>query len=144
MGKDKLIPILAMVVLLIGIVFTAYVHAMQAGHATDDEYLLTINGQTYSINQIFAEGEPCTITTDDGEKTGIALDQLIVLAGVECPSCHTYTIKALYPHPYQQTVAWSTLQTGILTYDGDYNARVYFPNLAHAFWVYNVEEIEVT
>ncbi len=117
-----------------------YVHAMQAKKTTgDDEPTITINNQAFTIEQLFVEGEPRTILTDEGEKTGIALDQLILSAGVECPSCHTYTIKAFDPHSYQQTATWELMQQGVLT---DY-ARVYFPDVAHAFWVYNVEEIEV-
>ncbi len=144
MGKDKSIPLIAMIVLLLGIGSTWYVHAMQPEKATGDDLTITINGKVFPIEQTLAEGEPRTITTDEGEKTGVALDYLIILAGVGCPSCHTYTIKAFYPHPYQQTITWDTLQTGILTYSEQYNARTYFPNTAHAFWVYNIEEIEVT
>lgn len=143
MGKDKSIPLIAMVVLSLGIGSTLYVHAMQPEQMPGDNVIVTIHGQVFTIEQIFAECEPRTIITDEGEKTGAALDQLIILAGVECPSCHTYAIKAFYPHTYQQTVTWDILQKGILMYNEQYNARVYFPNIAHAFWVYNVEEIEV-
>ena len=77
------------------------------------------------------------IETDEGEKTGIALDELIITVGVGCVNCHEYTIKA--KDGYQQTVNWDILKTGILT---DYG-RVYFPDTAQTFWVRDVIEIEV-
>lgn len=140
MGKDSIIPILAMIVLLLGIGSTVYVHAMRTEPTTTgDQTRITIHGQLFILEELFFNVEVRTISTDEGEKTGIALDQLITMMDIKCPSCHTYTIKAFRPHSYQQTVTWEMMQQGVLT---DY-ARVYFPDVAHAFWVYNVEEIEV-
>jgi len=48
MGKEKIIPILAMTLLLIGIFSAIYVHANQINKDT-----IAINGEEYSINQIF-------------------------------------------------------------------------------------------
>lgn len=132
MGKEKLIPILAMSVLLIGISSAIYVHATQVNKDT-----ISINGHEYTINQLFSMGTLRTIKTDDGEKTGAALDELMSKVGVSCLSCHNYVIKA--KDRYQQTVSWDIMKTGILT---DYG-RVYFPDTAHAFWVHDVVEIEV-
>jgi hypothetical protein len=141
MGKDSIIPILAMIVLLLGIGSTVYVHALRTDKTTtDNEAHITIYDQIFTLEGLFSQVKIRTISTDEGDKTGIALDQLITLVGIECPSCYTYTIKAFQPHPYQQTVTWEMMQQGILT---DYS-RVYFPDVAHAFWVHNVEEIEVT
>lgn len=132
MGKEKIIPIIAMSVLLIGIVSTIYVHATQLEQST-----LKINGQDYTLDQLFLIGEIRVIETDEGDKTGIALDDLISKVGVGCPQCQKYTIKA--KDRYQQTVDWDIMKTGILT---DYG-RVYFPDTAHTFWVRDVIEIEV-
>jgi len=132
MGKEKIIPILAISVLLLGVFSALYVNATQVNKDT-----ITINGNDYTISQLFSMGTKRTINTDEGEKTGIALDDLILKVGVGCPTCHTYIIKA--EDKYQQTISWDILKTGILT---DYG-RVFFPDTAHTFWIRNVIEIEV-
>ncbi len=132
MGKEKILPIIAMTVLLIGIFSTIYVHANQI-----EKNSIKINGQEFTLDQLFSIGVMRVIETDEGEKTGVALDDLITMVGVGCTQCQEYTIKA--KDGYQQTVNWEILQTGILT---DYG-RVYFPDAAHTFWVRNVIEIEV-
>ena len=131
-GKEKIIPILAISVLLLGIFSALYVNATQINKDT-----ISINGNEYTLNQIFLLCNKRIIETDEGEKTGIALDDLILKVGVSCPSCHIYIIKA--EDKYQQTVSWDILKTGILT---DYG-RVFLPGTAHTFWVRNVIEIEV-
>ena len=131
-GKEKIIPILAINVLLLGVFSALYVNATQINKET-----ITINGNEYTINQIFSICTKRSIETDDGEKTGIALDDLMLKVGVNCPACHNYIIKA--EDKYQQTVSWDILKTGILT---DYG-RVFFPDTAHTFWVRDVIEIEV-
>jgi hypothetical protein len=132
MGKEKIFPIIAMFVLLIGIFSTIYVNANQVERDT-----IKINGQNFTLNQIFSDGVELTIETDEGEKTGIALESIIISAGVGFTNCYDYTIKA--KDGYQQTVSWDILKTGILT---DYG-RVFFPDTAHSFWVRDVIEIEV-
>jgi hypothetical protein len=131
MGKEKTIPILAMIVLLIGIGSTIFVQASQSNSET-----IKIYGQEYSIDNIFKIAEKRTITTDEGEITGIALDDLIIKIGSVCTNCE-YTFKS--KDGYQQTVPWDFMQKGVLT---DYN-RVYFPDTAHSFWVRDIIEIEV-
>jgi hypothetical protein len=137
MGKEKLIPVLAIIVLLLAVGSTLYVQATKT--EITEENAITINGNKYCLNELFDEVEKRTIQIDGDEISGIALDSLIEYSGVLCGSCNTYTIKATHPSPYQQTVKWDNMQKGILT---DYS-RVYFPDLARAFWVYNVVEIEV-
>ncbi|UCF49397.1 MAG: hypothetical protein JSU91_06530 [Thermoplasmatales archaeon] len=132
LGKEKIIPIFAMIVLFIGIFSTIYVHANQIEKDT-----ISINGQDYTIDQLFSIGKIRVIETDEGEKTGISLDELMSTVGVGCTDCYKYTIKA--KDGYQQTVDWTILKTGILT---DYG-KVYFPNTAHTLWVRDVIEIEV-
>ena len=55
LGKEKLIPIFAMIVLLIGTFSAIYVHATQI-----DKDSITINGQEYTIDQIFSVAESKT------------------------------------------------------------------------------------
>ena len=140
MGKEKIITILAMTVLFIGISSTIYVNAVE-----NDENLpkniFIINGSEYSFEELSKNFQQETIETDDGYKTGLPLEEIIPYVGVSCPSCNSYTFKA--SDPYQQTVTWTDVKTGILTHDEEYNLRVYFPNLAHSFWVCNLVEIEV-
>ena len=132
MGKEKIIPILALVVIIVSGISTVYVYATQI-----DKDTITLNGQEYTIDQIYYVGKIETIQTIEGEKTGIALDDLILKVGVGCPSCHDYTIKA--KDGYEKTVNWEIMKTGVLT---DYK-KVFFPNTAKAFWVSDIIEIEV-
>ena len=132
-GKEKIIPVLAITVLLIGISSAIYVHATQV-----DKETITINDQEYTIDQIFSIAEPKTIDTDEGIKSGVSLSDLMLKVGISCKSCNKYTFKA--KDGYQQTVDFETLKTGILT---NYN-RVYFPDKAHALWVSDIIEIEVS
>jgi len=136
MGKDKLIPIIAMILLLIGISASIYVHAIQNTTLINSD-TIKINGKEYAIDQIFNQTEKKTITTDEGEITGISLEDLMNNVGIKCTSCSKYTFKA--KDGYQQTVDYKTLKTGILTNE----RRVIFPGTAHALWVQDVIEIEV-
>ena len=132
LGKEKLIPTFAMIVLLIGTFSAIYVNASQI-----DKDTITINGEEYTIDQIFLIAKSKEIETDEGIKSGISLEDLMVKVGIGRMSCSTYTFKA--KDGYQQTVDFEILKSGILT---DYN-RVYFEDTAHALWVSNVIEIEV-
>jgi hypothetical protein len=132
MGKEKIIPILALSVILIGIVSSVYVYATQI-----DKDTISINGNEYSIDEIFFIASKMTIETSEGEKTGASLEDLVMKAGVGCPSCYGYTIKA--KDNYQQTVEWNIMKTGVLSKEG----KVYFPNTPKKFWVSDIVEIEV-
>jgi len=140
MGKEKFIPIFAMIVLIIGIISTLYVSAIEKNNKSPDNILL-INGKEYSFDELCNDFQLIKINTDDGEKTGLPLEKLISYAGVNCPSCNEYNFVA--SDPYQKTVSWKDVKNGILTYSEEYNLRVYFPNLPHAIWVYNLIKIEV-
>jgi hypothetical protein len=132
MGKEKIIPILALIVILICGTSTAYVYVTQINKDT-----ITINGQEYSVEQIFYIGVQKTIQTVDGEKKGISLEDMITKVGVGCPSCHEYIIKG--KDGYQKTVNWDIMKTGVLAD----NKRVFFPDTPKAFWVSDIVEIEV-
>jgi len=132
MGKEKFIPILALIIIIIGGTSSAYVYATQI-----DKDTITINGDEYTIDQIFYLSGKKTIQTIEGEKTGVALDNLILKTGVGCPYCHEYIIKA--KDGYQKTVDWEIMKTGVLT---DIK-KVFFPDTPKAFWVGDIVEIEV-
>jgi hypothetical protein len=132
MGKEKLLPVFAIIILLIACFFALYVHATEV-----DSEKIKINNQEFTINEFFSIADTRTIITDEGEKTGIALDDLILKTGSLCPSCNTYTFKA--KDGYQQTVTGDYLQKGVLTKD----KRIYFSDTPHSFWVRDIVEIEV-
>jgi len=132
MGKEKIIPILAIIVLIISGTATAYVYSTQI-----DKDTISINDEEYTIDQLFYLAETKTIETVDGEKTGASLEELIPKMGIACPSCYEYTIKAA--DGYEKTVSWDILRTGVLS---DIK-KVFFPDTPKAFWVGNIIEIEV-
>ncbi len=132
MGKEKIIPILALVVLIIGGTSSAYVYTTQI-----DKETIAIKGVEYTIDQLFYIAEEKTIQTIEGEKTGVSLEDLISKIGIGCPSCYEYTIKA--KDGYQQTVEWDIMKTGVLSNI----KKVYFPDTPKKFWVGDIVEIEV-
>jgi len=133
--KEKLFPLLAMFVLILSSSASLYAHANSSNQQIGTTSII-INDTTYDINTLFTEFPLITIETDDGNKTGISLSELLISTSITCPSCHHYTIQA--GDNYQQTVSWSDIQQGILTKE----KRTYFPHLAHAYWVRDIIEIE--
>ncbi len=128
MGKEKLIPILAVAVLFIGSLSSIYVYATQI----NSEYI-DINGQEYTVDQLFFIGEERTIETF----SGIALDNLMIKIGIPEPEKHEYTIIA--SDGYQKTVKWENMKNGILTEEG----QSIFSDLAKAFRIKDIVKIEV-
>jgi hypothetical protein len=138
MGKEKLIPIGALIVLLIGASSTVYVYATQVENIVednDDVEILTIWNKQYTLVEVFYLAEPRTFT--DLNFSGIALDDLIIKIGIDCPECYTYTIIA--DDGYQKTVNWENMQNGLLTSD----KMSVFSDLPKAFRIKNIIEIEV-
>ena len=132
MGKEKIIPILALIILIVAGSSSAYVYISQV-----DKETIEINGEEYTIDQLFFIGEKKTVITVEGEITGVSLEDLISKVGIACPSCYTYTI--IGKDGYQQTVDWDIMKTGVLTNI----KKVYFPETAKKFWVSDIVEIEV-
>ena len=128
MGKEKLIPILAVAVLFIGSLSSIYVYATQI----NSEYI-DINGQEYTVDQLFFIGEERTFETF----SGIALDTLMMKIGISEPEKHEYTIIA--SDGYQKTVKWENMKNGILTEEG----QSIFSDLAKAFRIKDIVKIEV-
>ena len=135
LSKDKIFPIIAIFVLLLSISASLYVHAYQSNQSVGSTTII-ISDTTYDMNSLFSEFPMITIQTDDGNKSGILLSDIIESTPISCPSCHHYTIQAA--DGYQQTASWSDMQQGILTKE----KRSYFPHLAHAYWVRDIVEIE--
>ncbi len=130
LGKEKLIPIIALVLLLIGTSSSAYVYSIQSNADS-----IKVNDQQYTIDQIFFIAEKREFETLDF--SGVALDDLIIKAGVGCLKCHKYTI--IGSDGYAKTVTWENMQNGLLTKEG----LSVFTDLPKAFRVKNVVEIEV-
>jgi len=132
MGKEKLIPILAVAVLFIGSVSSIYVYAMQ----NDSEYI-DVNGTEYTIDQLFFMGKQKTVESNSELFSGIALDDLMLKTGVSNPETHEYTIIA--SDGYQKTVQWENMKNGILTED----RKSIFSDLPKAFRIKDIVKIEV-
>lgn len=132
MGKQKIIPLLATVILVIGIISALYVNATQITKNT-----ITINNQEYTFDELLLLGGKKTIKTVDGEVTGVSLGNIMKTIEISCTQCNKYTIKGA--DGYQKTVDWNVLQTGVLTKE----KRVFFPDTPKALWVRDVVEIEV-
>jgi len=128
MGKEKLIPTLAFIVILIGSLSSIYVYATQI----NSEYI-NINGQEYTIDQLFFIGEERTFETF----SGIALDNLMIKIGIPEPEKHEYTIIA--SDGYQKTVKWENMKNGLLTEEG----QSIFSDLPKAFRIKDIVKIEV-
>lgn len=128
MEKKKLIQILAIIVILVGIGSSIYVNATQV-----DSKHINVNGQDYTVDQLFDISEEKTIET----YSGIALDNLIVKIEVTNPEKREYTIIA--EDGYQKTVKWENMMNGILTKDRE----SVFSDLAKAFRIKDIVEIKV-
>jgi len=132
MGKEKIIPIFALLILLIGSMSALYVYATTTNATT-----LTINGASYTINQLFSMGKQKSFEADGKIYTGVALDDLIIKTGVRNSESHTYTF--IGNDGFQKTVKWDNMKNGLLTKEG----QSIFSDLPKAFRVKNIVAIEV-
>lgn len=130
MGKDRLLPIFALLILLIGSVSSIYVYATQA--TTDT---LLVNRQHYTMDQLFSLTKPRTF--NESQYSGIALDDLMLKTGVSHPEQHTYTLKGV--DGYEKTVTWENMKNGLLTKESE----SVFSDLPKAFRVKDIITIEV-
>ena len=128
MGKEKLIPIFALIVLLIGSLSSIYVYAT----TTNSEYI-TINGLDYTLDQLFFIGKERTYD----EFSGVALDDIIIKIGVANPESHEYTIIAA--DGYQKTVSWENMENGFITQEG----TSIFSDLPKSYRIKDIVKIEV-
>jgi hypothetical protein len=127
MTKNKWVPIIAAVVLLIAIGASVYGYLQQS-----DAGSVEINGTTYSSNELMEMGSERTV----GEYSGAALSEVVISAGVAAPEAKQYTLIAA--DGYQKTVTWENMQNGILTPE----LMSVFSDLAKAFQVKDIIEIK--
>lgn len=130
MRKDRFIPIIALIILTVASISSVYVYSTQASTDT-----ILINGQHYTIDQLFSFTKPRTFT--DLNYSGIAMDDLIIKTGLKNPESHIYTI--IGSDGYQKTVTWENMINGLLTK----NRVSVFSDLPKAFRVKDVVTIEV-
>ena len=128
MTKKKLIPIIAVVVLLIGIGTSLLLFLNNRNSS-----VVTINGTEFSSKEIFTLSSERSID----EYSGVALDELMVDAGVSDPEGLEFTL--IGSDGYQKTVFWENMQNGLLTPD----LMSVFSDLPKAFMVKDIVEIEV-
>ena len=131
LGKDKLIPLLAIVVLLIGTGSSLYVQATQR----EVGETITIGDEVFIFEQLFQMCQQKEL--EEIGYSGVALDDVILKAGVSSPESHEYTIIGAVE--YQKTVTWENMRNGVLTEE----KKVVFSDLPKAFRVRDVVEIEV-
>ena len=96
---------------------------------------IEINGFSLSVSSLFENGESRIF--EEINEFGIALDYIVIVSGVSCPSCNSYRI--IGSDGYSQTVTWDNMHNGLLTL----NRRVFFSDLPKAFNVRDVVKIEV-
>ena len=128
MRSVRYLPILAIIILLIGIGSYFYVNSAKIDSAN-----ITINGDEYSVSQISKIVEETSIASE----SGFPLDQLIIELGITNPEAHEYTL--IGSDGYQKTVNWENMQNGILTKDRE----SVFPDLPKAYGIKEIVEIKV-
>jgi hypothetical protein len=130
--KEHLIPLSAVFVILVGVGSSVYVHATQQ----EIGETINIGDEAFTFEQLFQMCEYKIL--EDIDISGIALDDIILKAGVSSPELHEYTI--IGADVYQKTVSWENLKNGVLTEE----RSVAFSDLPKAFRVRDVIEIKVT
>lgn len=132
MGKVHLILLVGAVgVLVLGSASSLYVTLDSAEAAG-----VTVNGHSFSMDTL--QTDVPSRSFPDLAADGIALDRLIVYAGVLDPEARQYSI--IGQDGYQKTVTWENLQHGLLTAD----RQAVFSDLPKAFNVRDVATIEVS
>ena len=133
-SKERIIPIIAICVLLTGSFTSIYVYALNLNNTANNDFI-TINYEEYSLEYLFSSS--IIRNLDSVNASGIALDNIITSINVNCPSCNSY--KIIGKDGYSQTVTWENMQNGVLTSE----LKVVFSDLPKAFNVKDVVEIEV-
>jgi len=108
-----------------------------SGCISEEEEKSTINGlkiadRTFTLKELFAICEERNLD----EHSGIALDDMVIKAGISNPEEYTYTIIA--SDNYQKTVKWEDMQKGVLTNE----SFAVFPHLPKMYWVRDVIEVK--
>jgi septum formation inhibitor MinC len=128
MRNIRALPILAIIILLVGVGSSIYVNSQK-----NDSTSITINNEECSVNQISQMVQEKSIEAD----TGFSLDQLVIETGVASPETHEYTI--IGSDGYQKTVTWENMQNGIITK----SRESVFAGLPKAYRIKEIIEIKV-
>jgi ribonuclease BN (tRNA processing enzyme) len=130
MGKDHILPLLALLMLFTATTASLYVYATET--TTDT---IRVNNQEYTIDQLFSF--TASRSFPELNYSGIALDDLMIKTGVTAPDQHTYTFRGA--DGYEKTVTWENMKNGLLTN----NQASVFSDLPKAFRVKDIITIEV-
>lgn len=134
LSKERIIPIIAICVLLIGSFSSIYVYALNSNFESNED-VIVINNEEYLLEYLFSNIIIRNLYSINA--SGIALDNIITSINVNCPSCNSY--KIIGKDGYSQIVTWENMQNGVLTNE----KKVVFSDLPKAFNVKDVVEIEV-
>ena len=142
-NKTNLMTILAIIVISVGVVSSAYT---QLSYKTTKEItkdVIIVDGKQLNFNELYEKLEHKTIQAEKKgvikNYTGVSLGGIIIEAGVENPGQHQYKITGTDGYSPASPVSWGDMQTGIITEDRD----CVFPNLPGSFWVRDLASIEV-
>ena len=106
--------------------------------AQTDSAQITIAGDAYAVDELFAMAEERTVQAETGETgTGAALDQIMRSVEIIDPESRQYTLMGA--DGYQKTVKWENLENGILSL----KRSSVFSDLPKAFYVKEIVEIKV-
>lgn len=132
---ERLAPLVAACLLLVGSISTVYVTSFQERQSTTS---IEVNGVAVSIDHLFATYQEQTLETSIGEtRTGIAFVDLAREAGIADPASHTYRIIAA--DGYTKEVPGTYMQSSIITTE----KRIIFAELPQQYWVRDIVEIKV-
>lgn len=103
-----------------------------------DDLKITINGQEFTINELFLSNTQITVTGSDGKNyTGISLSNLMNTTGLNDAETKQYNIAA--SDGYNKNVTWADLQLGVLVKEDTMTA---FPHLPGKYRITDVIRIE--
>ena len=101
---------------------------------TQSTDVLTVNGKEYDWNTICDEFD---LTRVDGHE-GVLLIDVLIDSGVKDPEGKNF--RFIGADGYQKEVPWEDVQNGVLDRE---EKKAILPNLAKAFWVRDLVEIQV-
>ena len=136
MKVERVVPVIAITLLLVGTFSTIYVQSY--GEKGSSDYL-KINGKEFQINEIVKACSEKEIKPEAGGiYKGVLLSDMINFSGVKNPSGYKY--KIIGSDGYSKTVGWNSVQNGIFVLE---KREVVFSDLPKKFWVKDVIEIKV-
>jgi len=96
--------------------------------------ILTVNGKDYDWNTLESDFD----IIEFGGHVGISLEKILDDSGIADPE--TSSFRFIGSDGYEKEVPWGDLTNGIIDIE---EKKVIFPELAKAFWVRDLVEIEV-